>query len=43
MVDRKLETGLVFEDDIRFEPYFRQKVNALVDEAKRLQLDWDLM
>lgn len=33
---------LLFEDDIRFEPYFKEKVVVMKDEADRL-LDWDLI
>ncbi|XP_076315609.1 procollagen galactosyltransferase 2 [Tachypleus tridentatus] len=36
-------TALVFEDDIRFEPYFRQKLNKLMNEMKQKQLEWDLI
>lgn len=43
IVDRQLERTLVFEDDIRFEPHFRQKLINLMEEADRLELDWDLM
>lgn len=34
---------IVFEDDIRFEPYFRRKLDNLLLEMKRLNLDWDLV
>lgn len=33
---------LLFEDDIRFEPYFIEKVKVMKEEADRL-LDWDLI
>ena len=42
-MDRQLEKSLIFEDDIRFEPYFPEKLSSLMDEADRLALDWDLM
>lgn len=33
--------AIVFEDDIRFEPYFRSKVQAVMAEARTF--DWDLI
>lgn len=41
----KNEDGLVMvlEDDVRFEPYFRQKVINLIREANGLKLEWDLI
>ena len=35
--------AIVFEDDIRFEPYFKAKMTALHNELKRIDLDWDLI
>lgn len=43
MVVRGLQTAIVFEDDIRFEPYFRHKIQTLMQEIASLQLDWDLI
>ncbi|KAG8296487.1 hypothetical protein J6590_056046 [Homalodisca vitripennis] len=37
------EVVMVLEDDVRFEAFFRQKVEALLDELKSLALDWDLV
>ena len=34
---------MVLEDDIRFEPFFRQKVSHMMAEMRQLQLDWDLV
>ncbi|XP_012279221.1 glycosyltransferase 25 family member [Orussus abietinus] len=34
---------MILEDDIRFEPYFRRKVNFIISELTRLDLDWDLV
>lgn len=34
---------MVLEDDIRFEPYFRHKVQFIVHELERLQIEWDLV
>lgn len=43
IVDRQLAMSIVFEDDIRFEPHFRQKLVNLMEEVDRLLVDWDLM
>jgi len=37
------ETVLVFEDDIRFEPYFVQKFEYLLTELKTIPDKWDLV
>ena len=34
---------LLFEDDIRFEPFFREHLGALVAHLGELSLDWDLV
>ena len=34
---------VVFEDDIRFEPYFRRRLGYIMEEVDYLRLDWDLM
>ncbi|GLG96306.1 Glycosyltransferase 25 family member [Gryllus bimaculatus] len=34
---------MVLEDDIRFEPFFRQKVARLMAELESLNIDWDLV
>lgn len=34
---------IVFEDDVRFRPYFIQKLNFLMEETKSAMPDWDLM
>lgn len=38
-----LSSVLVLEDDIRFEPFFRRKLGALMDELRTLRLQWDLV
>lgn len=43
IVERKLERSLVFEDDIRFEPYFQQKLLNFMHDVDSLKLDWDIM
>ena len=39
----KVSKAIIFEDDIRFEPYFRQKLDQLHGEIDRLGLEWDLI
>ena len=43
IVERKLERSLVFEDDIRFEPYFQQKLSNFMHDVDSLKMDWDIM
>lgn len=41
MIENQHRTVLIFEDDIRFEPYFRAKVASLLSEVRHLE--WDLI
>ncbi|XP_011267407.1 glycosyltransferase 25 family member [Camponotus floridanus] len=34
---------MVLEDDVRFEPFFRQKVNYVLEELSALGIEWDLI
>ncbi|GAB1863997.1 Glycosyltransferase 25 family member [Camponotus japonicus] len=34
---------MVLEDDVRFEPFFRQKVNYVLEELSALRIEWDLI
>lgn len=43
MLDHEFKEIIVFEDDIRFEPFFRRKLAAVRQEIKDLKLDWDLI
>ncbi|KAL0151408.1 hypothetical protein M9458_053317, partial [Cirrhinus mrigala] len=43
IVDRGLKTSLVIEDDLRFEVFFKRRLQNLMDEIKSQRLDWDLM
>ena len=43
VVERGYSEVMVLEDDIRFEPFFRQKVSHMMAEMRQLQLDWDLV
>lgn len=40
---RGLEKSVVFEDDVRFEAYFKVRLTRLMEELEWAQLDWDLM
>lgn len=42
MVVMKLKEVLVLEDDIRFEPYFKERALSLLEEARQIG-GWDLM
>ncbi|KAG8225160.1 hypothetical protein J437_LFUL002860 [Ladona fulva] len=43
MLERGQEVVMVLEDDIRFEPYFRYKLQNILEETRRQNLDWDLI
>lgn len=42
MVELEQKEVLILEDDIRFEPFFKDKAIQLLDEARFVE-DWDLM
>jgi len=43
MVEENLEEVLVLEDDIDFEPNFRQGLEKVLSEARQFAPSWDLM
>ncbi|XP_054709347.1 glycosyltransferase 25 family member-like [Uloborus diversus] len=43
IIENHHRTALVFEDDIRFEPYFKQKVHKILKEIQKIGLVWDLI
>ncbi|XP_063986859.1 glycosyltransferase 25 family member [Diachasmimorpha longicaudata] len=43
MIDDNYKQVMVLEDDVRFEPYFRNKINVVMGELKNLHLEWDLV
>lgn len=43
VVDRGLQKSLVFEDDLRFETFFKRRLMNLMQDVEREGLDWDLM
>ncbi|KAF6202039.1 hypothetical protein GE061_004435, partial [Apolygus lucorum] len=43
-VSRKgYDVAMVLEDDVRFEPFFNQKMHSLLKEVASLPFDWDLI
>uniref|UniRef100_A0A8C8A9I7 Collagen beta(1-O)galactosyltransferase 2b n=1 Tax=Oryzias sinensis TaxID=183150 RepID=A0A8C8A9I7_9TELE len=40
---RQVSKVLVLEDDVRFEPRFRRRLEAIMEDVERAQLDWDLI
>lgn len=43
IVERRLQTSLVIEDDLRFEVFFKRRLMNLMSEVEEEGLDWDLM
>uniref|UniRef100_A0A9J8A0B4 procollagen galactosyltransferase n=1 Tax=Cyprinus carpio carpio TaxID=630221 RepID=A0A9J8A0B4_CYPCA len=43
IVDRGLKTSLVLEDDLRFEIFFKRRLQNLMSEVESEGLDWDLI
>lgn len=43
IVERRLGTSLVIEDDLRFEVFFKRRLMNLMSEVEEEGLDWDLM
>ncbi|XP_065119304.1 procollagen galactosyltransferase 1 [Paramisgurnus dabryanus] len=43
IVDRGLKTSLVLEDDLRFEIFFKRRLQNLMHEVESKGLDWDLI
>ncbi|KAK2916706.1 hypothetical protein QQF64_025289 [Cirrhinus molitorella] len=43
IVDRGLKTSLVLEDDLRFEIFFKRRLQNLMHEVENKELDWDLI
>lgn len=37
------DVAMILEDDVRFEPFFNQKMIALINELKNLPFQWDLV
>lgn len=43
MLKNRYEHIMILEDDIRFEPFFRQKLDFILSELRRLETQWDLI
>lgn len=43
VIENGYESVIVLEDDVRFEPYFRQKIKYILAELDNLQVQWDLI
>ncbi|KAJ3599241.1 hypothetical protein NHX12_033204, partial [Muraenolepis orangiensis] len=43
VVERGLQQVLVLEDDVRFEPRFKRRLEAIMEDIVKTQLDWDLI
>ncbi|XP_023218835.1 procollagen galactosyltransferase 1-A-like [Centruroides sculpturatus] len=43
IVKKQYRSAIIFEDDIRFESYFRRKLSNLLKEARGISLQWDLI
>ncbi|KAJ8283564.1 hypothetical protein COCON_G00024140, partial [Conger conger] len=43
IVERGLKTSLVIEDDLRFEVFFKRRLQNLMQEVESQGLDWDLI
>lgn len=43
IVERRIQTSLVIEDDLRFEVFFKRRLMNLMSEVEEEGLDWDLM
>uniref|UniRef100_A0A8D2ZLX5 procollagen galactosyltransferase n=1 Tax=Scophthalmus maximus TaxID=52904 RepID=A0A8D2ZLX5_SCOMX len=43
VVERRLPTSLVIEDDLRFEVFFKRRLMNLMSEVRDEGLDWDLI
>ena len=41
MLEKNLNEIIVFEDDVRFEPFFKQKLNSVREELEHME--WDLV
>lgn len=43
MVENHLKEVLILEDDVRFEKFFIQKLQTLMNDIHRLNFTWDLV
>lgn len=43
VVEKGIPKVLVLEDDVRFEPRFKRRIQSIMDDVDKTQLDWDLI
>ncbi|XP_067270093.1 procollagen galactosyltransferase 2 [Pseudorasbora parva] len=43
VVERGLQHVLVLEDDVRFEPRFKRRLQTIMEDVEKAQLNWDLI
>ncbi|XP_072536894.1 procollagen galactosyltransferase 2 [Salminus brasiliensis] len=43
VVERGLQSVLVLEDDVRFEPRFKRRLQTIMEDVEKALLDWDLI
>ncbi|XP_016327210.1 procollagen galactosyltransferase 2 [Sinocyclocheilus anshuiensis] len=43
VVERGLQHVLVLEDDVRFEPQFKRRLQTIMEDIEKAQLNWDLI
>ncbi|KAK9970815.1 hypothetical protein ABG768_026724 [Culter alburnus] len=43
VVERGLQHVLVLEDDVRFEPRFKKRLQTIMEDVEKAQLNWDLI
>ena len=43
MVEEKLNTVLVMEDDVKFRTFFKSGLSGVIQEANTFAPDWDFM
>lgn len=43
VIENDFKSVIILEDDVRFEPFFCQKLNYILTELKDLHLEWDLV
>ncbi|XP_034035495.1 procollagen galactosyltransferase 2 [Thalassophryne amazonica] len=43
VMEHGLQKVLVLEDDVRFEPRFKRRLQTIMDDIDKAQLDWDLI
>uniref|UniRef100_A0A8C1RAG6 Procollagen galactosyltransferase 2-like n=2 Tax=Cyprinus carpio TaxID=7962 RepID=A0A8C1RAG6_CYPCA len=43
VVERRLQHVLVLEDDVRFEPQFKKRLQTIMEDVEKAQLNWDLI